>query len=119
FESFELGKITKTDVKLAYIKGITDLGIVQKVRERLEKIKVDSINTDGEIEQLIEDHPYSIFPTVGNTERPDKVASLLTEGRLVILTSGTPIVLFGPNLFLENFTHVEDYTSRPYYSSLL
>jgi len=119
FESFELGKLTKTDVKLAYIEGLTDPGIVQRVRKRLEQIEVDAINSDGEIEQLIEDHPYSIFPTVGNTERPDKAASLLTEGRIVILTGGTPIVLFGPNLFLENFTHIEDYTSRPYYSSLV
>jgi spore germination protein KA len=119
FESFELGKITKTDVKMAYIKGITDPGIVQKVRERIENIKVDAINSDGDIEQLIEDAPYSIFPTVGNTERPDKVASLLTEGRVVILTSGSPTILFGPNLFLENFTNIEDYVSRPYYSSLI
>lgn len=119
FESFELGKLTKTDVKLAYIEGLTDPRIVQRVRKRLEQIEVDAINSDGEIEQLIEDHPYSIFPTVGNTERPDKAASLLTEGRIIILTGGTPIVLFGPNLFLENFTHVEDYTSRPYYSSLI
>ncbi|GAB3804792.1 spore germination protein [Virgibacillus kimchii] len=119
FESFEIGKITKTDVKLGYIKGIADPGIVKKTRDKLEEIELDAIHNEGEIEQLIEDHPYSIFPTVGNTERPDRTAALLTEGRVIILTNGSPIVLFGPNLFLESFTTHEDYVSRPYYSSLL
>ncbi len=43
-----------------------------ELRDRLKEIKIDAINNDGEIEQLIEDHPYSIFPTIGNTQRPDK-----------------------------------------------
>lgn len=119
FESFILGKLTKTDVKLAYIEGLTDPDLVQRVRDRLKEIKVDALNSDGEIEQIIEDHPYSPFATVGNTERPDKTARLLTEGRIIILTSGSPIVLYGPNLFLENFTYMEDYVSKPFYSSFI
>lgn len=119
FESYEIGELTKTDVKIGYIKDVADPKIVQRVRDRLKEIKIDAINNDGEIEQLIEDHPYSIFPTIGNTQRPDKVASLLTEGRIILLTNGSPIVLFGPNIFLENFINIEDYISRPFYSSII
>lgn len=119
FIDFELGELTKTSVVVCYLEGIADPKIVNLIHQRLNSIHIDSINNDGDIEELIEDHPYSIFPTVGNTERPDKAANLLIEGRVVVLINGSPFALYGPMLFLENFSNIEDYISRPYYSSLL
>ncbi len=119
FESYKLGELTQTEVTVAYIKGVAKAEFVKKIKDRIQKIKIDALNNDGELEQLIEDHPYSIFATVGNTERPDKVAYLLVEGRVVIFVNGSPVTLFAPNLFLESFISTEDYVSRPYYSSLI
>lgn len=119
FETMEIGEISQTGVTIAYLKDIVDLDLVERVKERLDEIKVDSINSSGDIEQLIEDHPYSIFPTIGNTERADKAAALLMEGRVLLLIDGTPFSLYVPNLFLESFQNIEDYDSRPYYSSFI
>lgn len=119
FETIEIGKYSQIDVTIAYVIGIADPKLINRVRNRLKQIKVDTINNSGEIEQLIEDQPYSIFPTIGNTERPDRTASLLMEGKVSILINGDPVSLFVPFQFVESIKNIEDYNSRPYYSSFI
>ncbi|WHH60216.1 spore germination protein [Petroclostridium sp. X23] len=118
-ESFKLGKQTHTDVCIAYMNGIADLKIVEEVRRRLNRIDTDSILESGYIEQFIEDNPFSLVATVGNSEKPDRVAAKLLEGRVAILCDGTPFVLTVPCLFVEAIQATEDYYARPYLSSLL
>ena len=119
FESMKIGRQTKTDVVIAYIKGIVDDKIVEEVKRRLSRIDTDSILESGYIEEYIEDNPLSFLPTVGNSEKPDLVAAKMLEGRVAILTDGTPFVLTVPYLFIEAFQSTEDYYSRPYYASIL
>lgn len=119
FESLEIGTYGQTKVAITYMKDMTDPKLVQEVKERLQQVKVDSVNSSGFIEQVIEDHPYSIFPTIGNTERPDLAASLIMEGRVVILVDQDPFALYAPYFFLENVKNIEDYSSRPYFASFV
>jgi len=119
FENIKLGKQTRTNIRIGFIEGIANEKVVDEVRTRLQHINVDSILESGYLEQFIEDSPFSIFPTVGNSEKPDKVASKLLEGRVAILCDGTPFVLTVPFLFVEGLQVGEDYYSRPYLSSLI
>ncbi|MDQ0157962.1 spore germination protein [Robertmurraya andreesenii] len=105
FDTIKIGKISQTAIVIAYIKGLADEELVSRARKRLGQIKVDGIHGSGDIEQFIEDHPYSIFSTIGNTERPDTAAALLLDGRILILTDGDPVCLYIPLFFsrqLEN-----------------
>lgn len=70
-----LGRQTKTKICIAYIKGIANEKLVDEVRSRLERIEIDSILESGYIEAFIEDNPSSIFPTIGNSEKPDVVSA--------------------------------------------
>lgn len=119
FETMTIGKQTKTDVTLAYIKGICDKKIIAEAKSRLTRINTDAILESGYIESFIEDAPFSPFATIGNTEKPDIVAAKILEGRLAILVDGTPIVLTVPYLFIEGFQSSEDYYSRPYYATII
>ena len=119
FERMKLGAQTNTDVYVCYIKGIAHEGIVDTVRKRLEEIKIDAILESGYIEEFIEDAPFSLFPTVGSTEKPDVAAAKLLEGRVVILCDGTPFALTVPFLFIESLQASEDYYSRFYFASLV
>ncbi|MFA5527021.1 MAG: spore germination protein, partial [Peptostreptococcales bacterium] len=119
FESTKIGEVTKTDVSIAYVKGIANLKVVEEIKKRLARIKIDGILESGQIEQLIEDAPLSIFATVGNSEKPDVTAAKLLDGKVAIMTDGTPIVLIVPYLFIESVQNSEDYYSRPWYSSLI
>ncbi|AHF05815.1 spore germination protein [Desulfitobacterium metallireducens] len=119
FYQMQIGKQTKTTICVAYLKGIVDIKIVDEVKQRLQRIDTDSILESGYIESYIEDAPQSIFPTVGNSEKPDIVSAKLLEGRVAILVDGTPFVLTVPYLFIEAFQNAEDYYSRPFYSSFI
>lgn len=118
-ETLKIGDKTKTDVCIAYEKNIADPKLIDEIRTRLQRIHIDGIFESGNIEQLIEDAPLSIFSTVNNTEKPDRVAAKILEGRAAIFVDGTPFVLTVPMLFIESFQSTEDYYSRTIYSSFI
>lgn len=118
-ESMKLGRRTHTEVCIVYIQDIANPKIVAEVRRRLRRIDIDAVLESGYIEELIEDAPMSIFPTVGNTETPDKFAAKVLEGRVGILIEGTPFALTIPLLFVESFQMAEDYYSRSFFTSML
>lgn len=118
-EQMVIGDKTGTYVALAYIEGIVNPKVVAEVKNRLSRIKTDAILESGYIEQFIEDTPFCLFSTVGNSEKPDTVAARILEGRVAILVDGTPIVLTVPMLFIEGFQAGEDYYSRPFTSSFI
>ena len=111
-ETMKIGKVTKTDVSIMYLNGIAKNEVVDEVRNRLQRIKIDSILESGYIEQLIEDQSLTTFPTMYHTERPDSVAGNLLEGRVAIFVDGTPFVLVAPVVFMQFFQSVEDYYTR-------
>jgi spore germination protein KA len=119
FEDLVLGEQTRTTVCIACLQGITRKDLINEVKKRLKQIDTDAILESGYIEQFIEDNPFSLFATIGNSERPDKVAAKLLEGRVAILIDGTPFVLTVPMLFIENFQVSEDYYFRPFYTTLI
>lgn len=119
FEKMTVGKQTKTVICIVYINGIAKETIVQEVKDRITRIETDSVLESGYIEAFIEDAPYSLFPTVGNSEKPDIVGAKLLEGRIAVLTNGTPYVLTVPYLFIEAFQNSEDYYSRPYLATFI
>jgi len=111
-ESLRIGEISDTDVALVYIEGIVNENLVAEVKSRLERIEIDAVLESGYIEELIEDNPWSIFPTINHTEKPDRVAAMLLEGRVAIMVDGTPTVLTLPNLFVEYLQTPQDYYER-------
>lgn len=118
-EQMTVGKKTNTAVCIVYLSGVADNKIVDKVRDRISALKVESILESGYIEQFIEDSPFSPFPTIDYTEKPDVVAAKILEGRVAIVIDGTPFVLTVPMLFIESFQTAEDYYNRPLYSSFI
>lgn len=118
-ETKRIGRRTKTDVAIAYIRDIASEKIVKEVRKRLNRIDIDGILESGYIEELIQDGVYTPFPTVYNSERPDAISAGLLEGRIAILVDGTPFVLLVPALFVHFLQAPEDYYQRFDISSLI
>lgn len=110
--TIEIGQFTRTNVVVAYMEGIAEKNLIEEVQTRLARIKIDGILESGMVEEMIEDHPYSPFPQVLSTERPDVAASSLLEGRVVILVDGTPFVIIAPTTFFSLLQSNEDYYSR-------
>ncbi|MGE5544553.1 MAG: spore germination protein, partial [Bacillota bacterium] len=119
FEKQEVGRISRTEIAVAYITGTANEKTVQEVRQRLNRIDIDFVQESGQIEELIEDSPLSIFPSIFRTERADRVAQALAEGRVAILTDGTPFVLVVPSDLPMFLSSAEDFYERFYIASFI
>jgi spore germination protein KA len=105
----DVGLQTRTKVAIMYVEGIAPKELVDEVFQRIERIETDAILESGYIEEFIRDSPNCPFPTIGHTERPDRVAGKILEGRVAVLVDGTPFALTMPFLFVEAFQANEDY----------
>ncbi|MBA2943666.1 spore germination protein [Paenibacillus sp. CGMCC 1.16610] len=107
--SFQVGERNKKNLVISYVEGIADPNLVDEVKRRIEKIKIDDVLESGYIDQLIEDNFMSPFPQVQSTERPDRVIGSLLEGRVAILTNGSSYVSIVPVTFSMLLQSPEDY----------
>ncbi|MGH4120573.1 spore germination protein [Clostridium sp.] len=111
-EKLVVGRRSQTDLALVYIKDLVNTNTLNEIRERINLIDVDSITGSGALMQFIDENPYSPFPMCFTTERPDRIAPSIMEGRIAIIIDGTPHSLTLPALFVEFFDTVEDYNER-------
>lgn len=118
YEDLTVGRRTRTSISIMYLEDVAKPEVVEEVRYRINHLDVDSILGSGYIEEYIEDAPFSPFATVGYSEKPDVVAARILEGRVAIITDGTPFVLTAPMLFVESFQTAEDYYIRTIFASL-
>jgi spore germination protein KA/spore germination protein len=107
-----IGKHSNTNIVITYIKGLADPTLVEEVEQRLKQINIDGVLESGYIEEFIQDNVYSPFPQVQYTERPDTLAASLLEGRVGIMTDGTPFALIVPLTFPQILQASEDYYER-------
>ena len=119
FEEFIIGHETKTKINLVYVKGIANEEIIEEIRTRLNKINVSAIFESANIEELIADKTFTVFPLALNTERPDTVAGNIMEGKIGIIVDGTPFVLLLPTVFTDFFVSSEDYYHHFFVSSFI
>lgn len=111
------GRRTQTCVAVCYFDGIVNRRVLDILFERLEKIDIDGVLDSNYLTEFIRDRRFSLFRTIGYTERPDVVIGKLLEGRITILVDGSPSALTLPYLFIENFQDSEDYYLSFYYTS--
>ncbi|UQD51011.1 spore germination protein [Bacillus methanolicus] len=108
-ESLSVGNISKTKIAILHIDGITDPENVNTVRQRIQEIEYDQITDSSYIVQLIADNVHSPFPQMLDTERPDRIAAILAEGKVAVVVDGSPHVLIAPTTIVEFFNAFEDY----------
>ncbi|KKB34201.1 spore germination protein [Bacillus thermotolerans] len=117
--SLKIGTHTQTTVTLAYIEGLADPTLIEEAQNRLNGIDIDGVLESEYIEELIEDNPYSPFPQILSTERPDVVCANLLEGRIAILVDGTPFTLIAPVSFASLLQSQEDFYQRSIISTMI
>jgi len=109
FKMITLGETTNQSVAIAYIDGLANPEILEKMYDKINQIEYDGILAISYIEQLIADHQVTPLPHYLATERPDKAVANLLEGKLVILLDGTPFVMIAPVSFFSFFQAPDDY----------
>lgn len=118
-EGVKVGEKSNTPCCICYIKDIVNDELVVEVKRRLNASKIEYLIASGELEQLIEDNPYLPFPQILSTERPDRFARFITEGKVGVLVNGSPFALIMPITHDELIYSAEDNYIRFPSSNLL
>lgn len=108
-QTMHLGRLSQTAVSLLWMEGVANASILDEVRRRLQPIDLDVVLESAFILEFISDHPYSLVPVIRQTERPDRAAAWLSEGRVVIIVDNTPLVMAIPAIFTDFINTSEDY----------
>ncbi|MFX3635004.1 MAG: spore germination protein [Candidatus Pristimantibacillus sp.] len=114
-----IGRYTKTECVIAYIEGIADPTLIAEMEKRLQSIDIDGVLDSSYVEEFIEDNPYSPFPQLHTTERPDVVCANLLEGRVALLIDGSPFSLIAPSTLFTMMQSPEDYYQRSILSTFI
>jgi spore germination protein KA len=118
-EKVDIGEITKYKVAIIYLKGYVYDGLVEEIKTRLQRIRIDGVLGSGQIEELIQDGPYSPVSAIGVTERPDRVASALLQGKAALILDNDPFSLIVPTTLATDMQSPEDYYNRYWFASFI
>jgi stage V sporulation protein AF len=119
-EYLQVGKRSKTDVVLAYIDSIANPELVNMIKEKIEKIKVDGLPMgEKTIEEFIFGRHLNPYPMVRYTERPDTSAAHLLEGHVIVIVDGSPSAMICPTTFWHHVQHAEEYRQKPLIGAFL
>ncbi len=111
FEMKSIGEMSKTDIAVAYIDGIVDKKLLDKVNKKLNSIKTQALTmpTNHIEELLFKPKWYNPMPTIKYTERPEIVTAHLLEGNIAIIIDTSPEVVLLPISFFTFTQYADDY----------
>ena len=113
-----IGKHTETRVIIIYNSKIADQRLIKNIEKRLKKINIDAIIDSSYLKHSLEDE-HNLFPTIMETERPDKACMAIMEGKAIIVVDNSPYVLILPSLFLDFFHTPDDYYQKAFNTTFI
>lgn len=114
-ENATIGKRSRTPCAILYVKDIANESLVEEVRRRIKGINADYVLSSGELEQYIEDSTFLPAPQIMSTERPDRTAAHISEGKVAVIVNGSPFALIMPATVVGLMHSPEDSFARfPY-----
>lgn len=114
----EIGMRSKTKVGVLYIEGIVQKRIYERIIEILGRIDIDGIIDSSYLKTTLEGQK-SYFPTIMMSERPDKSAMALLEGKVVVLVDMSPYALILPSFFIDFFHTTDDYYQKSFNTTFI
>ena len=92
----KVGRRSLTNVTLAYLDGVTNPSLVERMKKRLKEIDTESFLSPASVEELVTGSRKTAFPLVQYTERADKFCAGLLDGRIGLLVDGLPLGYLAP-----------------------
>ncbi|GEL06496.1 spore germination protein [Rummeliibacillus stabekisii] len=109
-----VGTENKAEVYYFYLARFANQNNLADLERKLEKMKekANGLYASGQLNDFIEDSPYSPFPQIMNTERPDRIFANLTEGKIVLMTDYSPTAFVAPVTLFSFYQSPDDFNSR-------
>ena len=115
-EAMTVGRRSLTNVGILWIEGITNKVLVERMKNRLKDIDVDSLLSPAAVEEYVTGSRATAFPLMQYTERPDRFAQALLDGRVGLMVDGLPLGYMAPATIGYLMESPED-RSRDYISA--
>ncbi|MGV2794592.1 spore germination protein, partial [Clostridium perfringens] len=112
-EMLTVGNVSKTTVAILYDADRVDRQVRDEMREKIGGVKVDILQSAGELEKYITTQKFRVFPTMVVTERPDRVVVNIAEGKVAGLMNTTGFAILAPTIFTDFFTAMDDKIQVP------
>src|SRR5699024_6737972 len=112
-----IGARSNNPVLIVYNKELASEKVITEVKERVGAVKKDAVQNLGLLVQYIEDRKRSLIPTVLQTERPDRAASFIEDGYVVLIMNNSPFALVAPATFWSFFHSGDDHYLRFIYGN--
>lgn len=91
-----VGRRSLTNVTVAWIRGITNEDLVNKMKKRLMEIDIDGLLSPSAVEEYVTGSRFTTFPLMQYTERADRFCQGLLDGRVGLLVDGLPLAYLAP-----------------------
>lgn len=114
-----IGDRYPTSLCVMYLEDAVDRENLSRLKARLDGVRTDHVLSIGALQQLIEDRPFSLIPQCVLTERPDRAASMLLEGQIVLLLDGSPQALVLPAGVMHLLHTPDDTSARWQYGTFM
>ncbi len=111
-KQLKTGTRSNTNVYLVYMDDLVYPGLLKEIERRMDGFEIDGVLDSGVIEQLTEEKWYSPFPQFQTTERPDRAAMSILEGRVILLVDNSPVALILPTDYNSFIRTSDDYYNR-------
>lgn len=111
-KQIKAGVRSKTNVYLVYMEDLVYPHLLKDIEERMDGFEIDGVLDSGVIEQLTEEKWYSPFPQFQTTQRPDRAAMSILEGRVILMSDNSPVALILPTDYNSFIRTSDDYYNR-------
>ena len=92
----QVGSYSVTNVCIAWIDGVTDMELVERMKKRIDTMCTDELITPASVEELITGQRKTAFPLLQYTQRADWFSEGLLAGRVGVLVDGIPLGYLAP-----------------------
>ena len=92
----QVGRRTLTNISILWLDGITDPNLVEKMKQRIQSIDIDGLQTPAAVEEYVTGSRATAFPLLQYTERSDRFCQGLLAGRVGLLVDGLPLGYLAP-----------------------
>ena len=111
-----VGRKSRSLAAVMWLEGVAAPDLPETMLARLGALDVDGAVLPDVLDSGLVDMPRSPFPQLIHTERPDKFASLLLQGRVGLIVEGIPVGFLAP-AFLPEFLKTTEDASQHYWAA--
>ncbi len=92
----KVGRRSLSNVTLAWLDGVTNPELVDRMKQRLQEIDVDGLLSPSSVEEYVTGSRATPFPLLQYTERTDRFCQGLLDGRVGLFVDGLPLGYLAP-----------------------